>query len=345
MSARWLCALTLLAALLALAGCDQRLQPGFPHRAHLLAKECGETGQPDCPTCASCHAGVVDDAKGARPEAQDCRRCHQEDTPRLLDSLRLTSVKQTPIIFSHAQHQALPELAGGCVKCHGGIATDGVDGGVFPAMAGCHDCHQEAVTRGPCNTCHRPADLRTLVPQTSWRHDLGFLRNHGREATQSQGVCNQCHAERDCAACHDERQPLGVTLREPLAVERELIHRADFLSRHSIDAGLSPAKCVRCHSVSFCDGCHVQRGISGNRVGSLNPHPIGWVGPDTSGPNFHGKPARRDIVACASCHDQGPATNCIRCHTVGGPGGNPHPGGWSSLRSPSAPMCRYCHEP
>ena len=36
--------------------------------------------------------------------------------------------------------------------------------------------------------------------------------------------------------------------------------------------------------------------------------------------------------------------NCILCHRVGGPGGNPHPGGWMSSRSrQSDTPCRYCH--
>ena len=35
--------------------------------------------------------------------------------------------------------------------------------------------------------------------------------------------------------------------------------------------------------------------------------------------------------------------NCIRCHQVGSYGGNPHPRGWQSARSPKDSMCRYCH--
>jgi hypothetical protein len=88
----------------------------------------------------------------------------------------------------------------------------------------------------------------------------------------------------------------------------------------------------------------VARGVSANRVGARNPHPPGWVGSNPNARSFHGREARRDILLCASCHDQGPATNCIRCHKVGGFGGNPHPGGWRSTQSESSTMCRYCHE-
>jgi hypothetical protein len=48
-------------------------------------------------------------------------------------------------------------------------------------------------------------------------------------------------------------------------------------------------------------------------------------------------------VSCASCHEAGPATNCIGCHRVGAHGGNPHPSGWQSTRGADAEMCGYCH--
>jgi hypothetical protein len=124
-----------------------------------------------------------------------------------------------------------------------------------------------------------------------------------------------------------------------------MVHRGDFLTRHAIDALAEPARCLSCHTERDCDSCHVERGVSGNAVGANNPHPPGWVGADTRSSDFHGSHARRDILSCAGCHEQGPATNCIRCHTVGAYGGNPHPSGWQSARGRQSSMCRYCHEP
>jgi hypothetical protein len=84
--------------------------------------------------------------------------------------------------------------------------------------------------------------------------------------------------------------------------------------------------------------------VSGNAIGSTSSHPVGWIGSDPSNPNFHGRAARRRIIECASCHDQGPATNCIRCHRVGQYGGSPHPPGWHSSQSrESTEMCQFCH--
>jgi hypothetical protein len=57
--------------------------------------------------------------------------------------------------------------------------------------------------------------------------------------------------------------------------------------------------------------------------------------------------ARRDISSCAACHDQGPSSNCITCHRVGGTGGNPHPIGWMQHHDQQEihrnTMCLYCH--
>lgn len=341
----WLPLVAALLAALVAVGCETRLRPGFPHRAHLTAENCGGPGQAECPTCATCHGGVRLAERQAMPSKKTCEGCHGERTAEVMARVRSYSRKRTPIIFDHQQHLKLEEFSGQCVGCHTGVAYDGVGGEVYPAMADCTTCHEGTLERGECAQCHRSQDMRKLVPETFLRHDLTFLRDHGLEATRHENVCSQCHAERDCAACHDTIQTLGVWERFPTGVERQLFHRADFVTRHAIEARNQPAQCMRCHQVDECNACHVERGVSGSRVGALNPHPIGWVGPDASSPNHHGRAARRDILSCASCHDRGPATNCIRCHHVGGPGGNPHPSGWRSTRSPSDAMCRYCHEP
>lgn len=335
-----------LIALVSLFGCMQLLPPGFPHRAHLTEERCGGPGQPPCPTCASCHDGVRRDLEEGPPTETLCRGCHGERASAVMAAVRRGSQKRTEITFSHASHLARDDFRGQCVRCHAGVTSDGVEGDVYPAMATCLDCHTDGLREDQCGTCHQPPDLRRLVPETFLRHDVGFFRNHGIAATQHENVCTQCHTEgSSCARCHDQSQPIGLHEVFPDAIERSLIHRADFVVRHAIEARSQRAECVRCHTPSFCDSCHVQRGVSGNRAGSLNPHPIGWVGPDPDAPTFHGRAARRDIVSCAGCHDAGPATNCIRCHSVGQSGGNPHPSGWRSARSPDAPMCRYCHVP
>jgi hypothetical protein len=246
------------------------------------------------------------------------------------------------IVFTHKSHLGRKGIqAVGCPKCHG--FPKGAPSPTYPGMPECLQCHDQAFATGDCRRCHQAGDLTRLRPQSFLRHDIAFLRDHGIQATRNQRVCTQCHAQTWCNDCHDPSQTISVEARNPDAIQREFVHRGDFVTRHTIEARSAIATCQRCHQPSFCDSCHVQRGVAGNAVGSHNPHPAGWVGHDTSNPNFHGRAAKRDIVTCAACHDQGPATNCILCHRVGGSGGNPHPSGWSSSRSPQSAMCRYCH--
>ncbi|MFL5426132.1 MAG: hypothetical protein ACJ783_13945, partial [Myxococcales bacterium] len=79
---------------------------------------------------------------------------------------------------------------------------------------------------------------------------------------------------------------------------------------------------------------------------TVNPHPSGWAIPGT-GTAFHGDAARRDILNCASCHDQGAQSICVTCHRSGGPGGNPHPSGFLSRHNLSEAAtdgrCAICH--
>ena len=127
--------------------------------------------------------------------------------------------------------------------------------------------------------------------------------------------------------------------------DRNFIHWGDFLTRHSIEARGNEAACQKCHPVSFCTDCHRKQRLTPDSNNPLNPHPAGWLTPGS--PSFHGSSARRDIVSCAACHDQGAQSNCVSCHRVGGPGGDPHPPGWTAKHPPSEinrnPMCLACH--
>jgi hypothetical protein len=120
------------------------------------------------------------------------------------------------------------------------------------------------------------------------------------------------------------------------------MHRAGFVSRHALEARTDPGLCTTCHAESSCQSCHARSGVvagSGNR----SPHPPGWVGlPGQS--NAHGQAARIDPVGCASCHGGAGEQLCVDCHRVGGPGGNPHPPGFTSERSMSELPCRLCHQ-
>jgi hypothetical protein len=320
--------------------CDKPQPARFPHDTHMTKAVLKAPGKPDTYlTCTSCHPGVRQANADAYPTAAVCAQCHtdQRNLPR--------EPARADIRFEHDYHLALPDIHGQCVKCHVGV-TETPSTAVYPPMSACLTCHQKDFDQGRCTPCHAsPGQLRDLPPQTFMRHDTAWIRRHGLAATpQAAKVCNQCHAQAYCADCHDTRQPLPVEVRRPDAIQSGAVHRGDFVTRHAIEASSQPATCLRCHAPSSCDSCHVARGISPGAKGSVSPHPRTWVSGGASSPDFHGRAAKHDILGCVACHDQGPATNCITCHKVGGSGGKPHPGGWTSSRTPRTDTpCRYCH--
>lgn len=327
------------------AACSTPPPPRFPHEKHLEELPCGGPGQRACLNCNTCHTVSEKRRDDKLPEPVLCETCHQKDAQTAVQALK--AIPERPygeIQFNHDQHLALPKLNGQCVGCHSGV-VEGAKRNI-PAMSECFKCHEHQAEwdRGECVPCHAKSDLKRITPQSFLRHDASFIKHHGIEAVQQKQLCQSCHAKQDCEGCHDASQDLTIERRRPEALESRFVHRGDFMSRHAIEAQASPAECQRCHEPSSCDACHTRRGVSANSSSSRNPHPPEWVGNSASIKSLHGKAARRDLLSCASCHDQGPATNCIGCHKVGAYGGNPHPGGWRSSRSDTAGMCRYCHE-
>ncbi|MET0794567.1 MAG: cytochrome c3 family protein [Polyangiaceae bacterium] len=339
----WLALLLFVAALA--AACGERSAPRFPHALHLAGLACGGAGQPACLRCNSCHALSESRAGRDTPSVERCALCHHAN--RDLPAAVIAAAPERPygaIAFNHDRHLALPSVGGQCVGCHSGVVQ--VRAPALPPMSQCFGCHEheEQWRAGQCAPCHAAGDLKRLMPQTFLRHEGGFMRHHGIEAVQQKRLCQACHAQADCDSCHDVSQDLSVERRRPEAIQRSFVHRGDFMTTHPLEARSQPTRCLRCHTTESCDACHTLRGLSGSLINGRNPHPLGWVGGTANARSLHGSAARRDILACASCHDQGPSTNCIRCHKVGAYGGNPHPAGWKSTRSESSQMCRYCHE-
>lgn len=335
----------LVALLAALAACGTDRPARFPHALHLSSAVCAAPGRPACPTCNSCHAVSRDERRAAMlPAKSQCAPCHRPGERDVLGTLSLKPERASgEIAFDHQRHLAMPEIEGQCVSCHSGVLRD--QSVNMPPMSRCFGCHEHRAEwqRAECTPCHRSDELRHTLPRTFLQHTASFARRHGQFAQDNVKLCQSCHAEAECNACHDTAQSLTAERRRPEAVERNFVHRGDFMVRHAIEAQSGPARCARCHSQETCDSCHLERGVSANGVDGRNPHPPGWVGANTGARSFHGVEARRDILQCAACHDQGPATNCIRCHKVGGYGGNPHPAGWRSSMSRDEQMCRYCH--
>lgn len=339
----WLCLAVCLAV--AFAACQRSKDPRFPHVLHLTKLACGKPGQPECLSCVSCHSPAQKGRAHKLPNASLCEECHRDDAHEVAKVLE--TVPERPygeISFNHDKHLSMGPIQGQCVPCHAGVVR--TDEATIPPMSQCFTCHEHEAEwqRGQCAPCHEKRDLQRTMPQTFLRHDAAFMKQHGSDAATQPELCQSCHAESDCQACHDMTQGVAVEVRRVEKIEANLVHRGDFMVRHSIEAQSQSARCASCHEPAECDACHVARGVSGNAVGGRNPHPPGWADGNVGGSDFHGTVARRDLLSCAGCHEQGPATNCIRCHKVGAYGGNPHPHGWKSAREPASQMCRYCHE-
>ena len=251
---------------------------GFPHGKHLTRPECAELGRTSCFGCETCHQDVSRKGRPSRPAAATCAKCHPAG-PELLDRV---APKQRPdeflgraMRFTHDSHLRRPEIRGRCFTCHSGVADP--NGRAFPAMETCLGCHQPDFDNARCTLCHQRSGLSELVPTSFLSHDANWVRGHGAQASRSAKICNSCHTQQQCADCHDQTQTLRVELRRPEAIERDFVHRGDWLTRHPIEARSQPAACQRCHSVSSCSSCHARRGLAAIANGSANPHPLGWV--------------------------------------------------------------------
>jgi hypothetical protein len=312
--------------------------------------------------CGACHEGVEESeslqtSRFLPPEAacmechekeDNCKMCHANPTaPQTFVDTRMPGIR-----FSHKNHvtRKVPESGeNGCNVCHKGIEkTERISDHTRPPMfAACGQCHRTTFRKDNCTTCHLPGTMREVSPEI-YDHGGDWQKRHGA-AAKSGGdvVCGHCHKPDTCAECHSRSnipvRPSQLNLNRP---EAQFHHRGDYLTRHPIEAKLDSKACTTCHEPTTCTECHSRMGVAADKgLGKgHNPHPPGFL--QRGGASFHGDEVRRDPLACAACHDQGAASNCVTCHRTGGPGGNPHPGGaaYQSGQSKTAPACLPCHK-
>ena len=305
--------------------------------------------------CLTCHETIFDETalgqKGVLPKEAVCLTCHQKEKDAGKCGMCHSRadkpgpyVIQEPLLrINHAKHLEKDEK---CEVCHLTLPARGQVEKPVPPMQTCLGCHNhdQEFRNGQCSGCHVDLVRFPLKPVTFFSHQGNFTSTHAPIATSNSAACAICHEQRFCSDCHSN-QPMRPSVKNPEEVNRNFMHWGDYLARHSIDAQANEARCQTCHVISFCSNCHTAQGLTTDSTNPNNPHPAGWLSPGS--PNFHGTAARNDIVSCASCHDQGVHSNCVTCHRVGGPGGDPHPGGFTSKHPPSEiprnPMCLSCH--
>ncbi len=336
----------ILAAALALAaaGCASKARTAegaknppyvFPHGVHVDADVACEACHAGIATATAIQAGVRHIALPTKSEV--CGQCH-DPIPKLAVPAR---AREVTITFSHAAH--LPRVKGDCRKCHRALPEVGAAAAPVPPMDACTSCHNHAqdFATARCSPCHVDLKRYPLKPVAGYTHQADFLRTHGAWARSSAETCAQCHDQTKCAECHAATTgPMKPDVQFPEKVEADFIHRGDWVSRHQIDATADPASCRRCHGSGYCRSCHELNAVAPGVGGARDPHPPGWADP-----SMHGLEARRNIVSCAGCHDQGAASTCLLCHRAGS-GNNPHPPGFLKRfndADKSQAVCRICH--
>ena len=325
----------------------------FSHHKHIVDESVA---------CGDCHGDMAKneglEGNRAIPREKTCMDCHDKtDNCKMCHAnpeqpVTLVDTRMPGLVFSHKAHLAR-SLPGDvspvtCQTCHGALseATHPSENTRPAMLETCGQCHENDFGRENCSQCHRPGSLGGKTSNDIFDHGGDWLRRHGSAARGSDTVCAHCHKVDTCAECHSRSnapiRPAQLSLDRPGAAQH---HRGDWLTRHPMEAKLDGNACLACHQQSSCTQCHERMGIA--QTGALGskqgPHPRGWLVRGSG--ESHGPAARRDPLSCAACHDRGAASNCVACHRIGGPGGDPHPPGWQSAQDKlSAPACTPCHQ-
>jgi hypothetical protein len=320
----------------------------IPHAIHARAQV----------KCIACHEGVFDEtaigtAAEALPTEDTCLQCHRAEKDRNncgfchTDAAHAAKPVLGPgtVVMSHAKHIEL--VKEDCTTCHKELPEPFVVETTVPRMQDCLGCHEheKEYAQVQCLGCHPTLNRLALKPLSDFTHQGNYIARHGSDARSSAENCAVCHDQTYCADCHARTVSTRIEVKFPEEVTAQYIHRNDYLGRHSIDAAGNEASCRKCHGGDFCTSCHQAQNLTSVSTSPRDPHPVEWTIPGSA--NFHGDAARRDIASCASCHDQGPSSNCVSCHRVGGVGGNPHPASWLAHHDHNEiqnnGMCTTCH--
>lgn len=249
----------------------------FPHRKHAKL----------FPTCAGCHAGVIDEQASERfPAPEGCARCHDGGELRRVNWSG-PHVRATNLRFSHVEHARETERGGEkveCLSCHREQATDSVRMAVVGAQpTNCITCHahrapEHLADNAVCSTCHVPlATARNVsdsaiaaFPRPASHARADFTSTHGPKTTADAARCATCHTRESCARCHpnagqvaaidglgsDPRIARLVSTKEAVyptpASHREPLWGIE----HGGAAKRDVQQCANCHTRQGCQSCH-----------------------------------------------------------------------------------------
>ncbi len=303
--------------------------------------------------CIACHETIFDSTHLNThdfPKEKKCLECHKDEKQKGNCAFCHTNAEKPATVatrvsalkMNHAEH--LVRVNEDCSVCHKALPEPVHTEGLAPSMDSCRSCHvhEEQYQTGQCEVCHQSLTQYRLKPVGDFSHRGDFTKSHRLEARSPEANCGTCHEQTFCSECHAKTVATKIEVIMPERVDRNFIHRHDFLSRHAVEARADEASCQRCHGLNFCQSCHANNALRPGGDSTLDPHPPGF-----GQGSAHGVAARQDIVSCAACHDQGATSNCVSCHRVGGIAGNPHPPTWLVRHRTEEigrnAMCQVCH--
>jgi len=288
------------------------------HTGAVKSESSKDNLNPKKEVCATCH-----DVK----DKKECGLCHYDGVYKKLET------QKTELIFNHKIHIETEKKA--CTDCHQGLdkvkfSKESAAG--FPTMESCNTCHNNKTASNNCENCH--SDLASLNPKN--HRSPNFLNEHkvSNDGSLEKNNCVMCHSDNFCQACHS---PVGFkgsnkggdfyapyytkengVRRDRTALQKlTTAHTLNYKFTHGLDANQKSFECKTCHEQStFCVSCHQNGGelITGIAPTSHQMANFTTIGVNTGG-GLHSELARRDIDACASCHNvEGRDPACIKCH-------------------------------
>ena len=102
--------------------------------------------------------------------------------------------------------------------------------------------------RPQCTVCHADAVLAgAQKPYAAFDHTVEFVKNHKFMAGQDSNVCAACHAQSFCADCHSGKTMMTPDVKLGNRPDRDMPHRAGYLTVHRFDGKADPGSCFKCH--------------------------------------------------------------------------------------------------
>ncbi len=308
---------------------------------------------PEEAACKTCHGSKTRENINDPGDIERCGFCHRDYDPTRASLPSRVYHPAANLNFGHRTHlQRMMD----CKACHQEITSlKTASERDLPMEKTCLICHsreKDVKNRKGCTLCHVAlpgGEIRTdfkgvrLVPQSGrLNHRRNWTKRHVEEARHQLSTCRECHQQHFCNSCHD-----GVM--KPMK-----IHPEDYVTLHPIDARTNREHCTACHRYqSFCVDCHRKVGLTPEAIRKSSRtkiHPSGF-GACYRTPDHHSFQAKRNLLACVSCHREADCTAChganalcdgqpisVRIH------GHLSSGQLERMKKANPRACRKCHE-